>query len=100
MLRFDDKDPDTTRRYAVDFAADIPTGATIDTATVTISVEHGTDAAAADMLEGDSSVSGTEVRQMVTDGVDGVTYLLHFTATLSDDQVLQETVKLRVAEGA
>lgn len=100
MLKFDDKDPDTTRLMAVDFADDMPDGATISSASVTVSVEHGTDASPDSMRSGSYSISGTQVRQMVTGGVHGVTYLFEFTATLSDGQVLQETVKLRVAEGA
>lgn len=43
-----------------------------------------------------SRVRGTAIEFQVTNGVDRTEYLITFTVTLSDGQVLQESIKLLV----
>jgi hypothetical protein len=48
------------------------------------------------MVSGSASISGTEVAQMIIDGVDGVYYKLVYTITTSTGQTLQETATFAV----
>lgn len=82
------KDPGETITYAMDFVNVLATGETISSASVGISVYRGTDASSASVLSGASSISGSQIRQVCTLGVDGVIYRLRFVASTSSARFL------------
>lgn len=64
-------------------------GAAIITArVVTVTVLEGTDATPAAILSGVAQISGSEIRQLVQNGVAGVKYKLHCLATFDDGKKL------------
>jgi len=47
---------------------------TIDSATITVTVKSGIDGSPASMLYSSAQISGSQVRQLIAGGVDGVVY--------------------------
>lgn len=69
----DPKAPAECIPVTFDFIEDVPA---IDSATVTISVKDGSDPNVATMLFGAHMIVGAEVRQLIRNGADAVTYLV------------------------
>lgn len=86
-LEFPSKPVDATRPLVFDFTSAVPTGVTIASATATVSVWSGTDSNPSAMLSGSPSVSGLQVTQVVTAGVNGVVYVIEVDATGSDGNI-------------
>jgi len=82
---------DEKRKVDFDFAAWVPVGVTISSATATSSVYTGTDASP-DIVNGSASISGTVVTQTIggdtKKGTVGVIYDVLMQATLSDGQII------------
>lgn len=96
ILMFSEKDPTEAITYAADFAK-ILDGATLSSASVTLTVAEGTDASAASMLFGSPSVSSaTFVKQRIGLGVNGVTYRVNFNAQTSAGDTVVAAVYLPV----
>ena len=93
---YSEKDPTETITYAVDFSALVASGDSLSTATVAVSVDVGTDASSASLLFGTSTITGALVKQLITGGVDGVTYRLNFRATTTASCVYAGVVYLPV----
>jgi hypothetical protein len=72
--------------FAFRYTRLLPAGVTITAATFEISVEEGSDPAAAAMISGAASISGDKVTQLVIGGVEGVRYCLLCKADFSDGQ--------------
>lgn len=89
ILMFSEKDPTEVITYAVDFAK-VLGAAGLSAASVTITVDEGTDASSASMLFGVPAVASTTfVRQQIGLGVDTVTYRVNFNAlTTAGDTVV------------
>jgi len=83
------KDPAETVVVSFLFASEVLAGETVSSCTVVASVYAGLDPTPAAVLSGtvDLSLAPT-VMQKVAAGVDGTTYLLKATATLSTGRVL------------
>jgi len=58
----------------------------IDSATVSVSIKTGTDANPAALLYSSAQITGTQVRQLIQGGVDGVVYLIRVDATRGSEQ--------------
>jgi hypothetical protein len=97
---FDDKRITETRKYTWDFVNDVASGETLTAGTqsVTATVLKGTDASPSSIVSGTATISGTQVVQMVTGGVEAVTYALNFQVTTSEGQVLNGVGKLYISD--
>jgi hypothetical protein len=73
---------DAAEKYAVEFQFDRVLAA-ITSASCTVELLAGTDAAPDDLLDGAAQISGTSVYQRVKAGVSGCTYKLRCTAANS-----------------
>lgn len=78
---FDPKVSTEEIRLGFDFTKDLAAGESVQSATVTICVLHGVDAAAAAMLSGAPTITSPKVSQLVINGVKGVIYYIHCKAT-------------------
>lgn len=58
----------------------------IDSVTVSVSVKKGVDANPAALLFGSAQITGTDVRQLIQGGLDGVIYLIRFDAVIGDEK--------------
>lgn len=67
----------------------------IDSVTVTVSVKKGTDASPSALLLGSAQITGTDVRQLIQSGLDGVIYLIRFDIS-SGSEAYSEAVYLPV----
>lgn len=85
---------DETKPYTFYFS--LPVGVTISSASLSVTVYSGTDAAPSSLLSGADSTSGATVTQNITGGTAGVIYLLQCTATLSDASVISQAGYLAV----
>lgn len=72
-----------SRVYGFDFSRLLEPGETLVSAAFAIAVVEGTDPAAAAMLVGSASTSGSVARQRVAAGAQGVLYQVTATATTS-----------------
>jgi hypothetical protein len=79
-----------------DFVADLGTAETLISSSVTASVYTGVDASPSAVLQGSSSISGTQVNQLCTAGVVGTLYKILAQATTSLGQVLEISMYLAV----
>ena len=73
-------------------------GETASSAVWTSTVQAGEDAAASSMIDGASTESGTKSSQLVSLGVDGVTYMIRAAITSSTGQVINGEALLFVSE--
>ena len=71
---FRPKDPTTSENFFFDFTKDGP--GNLISATVTCAAIHGVDANASAMVSGTAIPDGYKIKQLITNGVLGVTYLL------------------------
>ena len=78
-----------TRTESFDFTSRLAASETISTASVAATVYSGTDASPSSIISGAASISGAQVTQKLTGGVEGVTYSLTCTANTSTSQVLK-----------
>lgn len=98
MNTFSPKDPAEQIFYSTDFSALLSAGETLSTATASLRVTSGTDAAPSAMLSGLPVITGSIVSQLVIGGVAGSTYLLGISVTTSTGQVFVEAAQLDVLE--
>ena len=80
---FSSKDPAEVVPVTFDFKNLV---ASIDSATVSISVKTGTDGNPAALLYSSAQITGTQVRQLIQGGVDGVVYLIRVDATVGTEK--------------
>lgn len=79
-----DKDPAESLLVATfAYANELQAGESIASAAITCTVLSGTDPSPASMLVGSPQISGSNVLQNFSGGVDGVTYTLRCVATMS-----------------
>lgn len=58
----------------------------IDSVVISITVKSGTDAAVASMILGSEQITGTEVKQLIQNGVDQTVYLIRADATQGSEK--------------
>jgi hypothetical protein len=90
LQSYDCKAVGETATFSYDFAQKIPVGVTI-TGVVCVAIVYMAFGAAGDtsgMMVGTATLNGTIASQLVSGGVDGVTYVLQFTATCSDGETI------------
>lgn len=85
---YDDKRVGDTEVLSVDYSKQLGAGETIISATWSVRVLSGVDAAPGNMLQGGSTTNGPKVSQMLTGGVAGVYYSPLCTALTSLGQTL------------
>ena len=76
MKSWSQKDPAETYAVAFDFSADVPSGETIASSTWTATTYSGNDSSPSSILYGSPTISGGTVKQMMTGGNSGVSYLV------------------------
>ena len=88
-----------TATFTYDFADKIPAGVTINAAVCNAIVYtgYGSVPDPSSMIVGAATVNGMVVSQLVSGGVDGVTYVLQFSATCSDGEIILGQALLPVA---
>lgn len=79
-----------------EFISDLAAGETLATPSVVCTVWSGTDASPSSMISGAPSISGSQVKQLVINGVVGVVYYLTCTVNTSLGQILVQTGYLAV----
>jgi len=94
---FSSKEPDEIDTFTCDFENRLD-AETISTATVICEVVQGVDASAAAMCSGDPVIAGSQVRQLVRNGLNGNIYKLTYTAITSGSRELIETLKIPVID--
>jgi hypothetical protein len=70
-------------QFTFDFSPIMASGETISLATSTVQVVSGTDSNPTDILVGSPVISGQQVAQRISGGLDGVIYRIEVTATTS-----------------
>jgi hypothetical protein len=70
-------------QFTFDFSPIMASGETISSATCTIEVKEGTDPTPSSIKVGSPAISGQQVAQRITGGLDGVIYRVEMTATTS-----------------
>lgn len=86
--RYSAKDPSEIEVYEVSFQKRLGHGETLTSVNSECIVVTGNDPSASGMLVGAPSISGTLVRQVVQNGLDGVTYHIKFTVNTSTGRKL------------
>ena len=94
-MKIGPKDPQEIKTAVFDFTNQLGTN-TISSAAVTVDVVRGVDAASAAMLSGAAITSGAYVRQLVANGVLGVSYALHCVVTDAAGQRHKVTAELDI----
>lgn len=89
MSTFPTKHPDEAFAIEIDFSK---YATALDSASVAIRVQSGTDATPGSVLSGSVQIVGAKVRQRVTGGVDGVRYILKVAGTAGADTWVDESV--------
>lgn len=115
MNSFQDKGTGETRTYTANFQTYINAGLTISSFAVAIALHEDSDVADTNpsaMLngaaqknaaeyrtaDGQTIATGAAVMQSIKDGILGALYVVTFTATLSDSQVIEEQATLYISE--
>lgn len=88
-----------TATFTYDFKDKIPEGVTITAVVcnVIVYMGYGSVSDPSSMIVGTATLNGTVASQMVTGGDDGVTYVLQFSATCSDGEIILGQALLPVA---
>ena len=74
-------------QFTFDYSPVLGLTETILSATCTVEVKEGTDPTPSAILVGSPSISGSQVAQRISGGLDGVIYRLQMTATTSATNV-------------
>ena len=85
-MRIESKDPKAPAEVvtvAFDFAELLTS---IDSAIISITVKAGIDANVATMILGSEQISGTEIKQLIQNGVDETVYLIRADATKGSEK--------------
>jgi hypothetical protein len=97
MIRFL-KQPSETYTIAVEFSGKLPSGASLSSGTVS-ATRMDTGATDNSVLASTSAtISGTQARVRVKQGVSGVAYKITFVVTLSNTDILEEDVLMHVVD--
>ena len=80
---FSNKDPVETEKFFWDFKFKLVGGETISTAAVTATVVSGVDPTPQNIVSGSAVISGTQVKQLIIGGGNGVVYQLDCMITTS-----------------
>lgn len=94
LERLSDKDPREVITISKGFAPLLQSGETISNPVVTAAVASGTDPNPSAILSGAPSISGSDVLQKITGGIDGVDYLITFKVNTNLGHVYVEAVIL------
>ena len=99
LQSYDCKAVAETATFSYDFALKLPAGVTITAVvcSVIIFMAYGSAGDTSGMLGGTATLNGTIASQLVSGGVDGVTYVLQFTATCSDGEIILGQALMPVA---
>ncbi len=86
-----------TLNLLFDFTSQLSSGETISAAEGTAAVYSGTDSSPSSLINGSATISGQQVTQSVTGGVEGVIYDVGMSITTSLGQILQMAGYVAVA---
>jgi len=89
------KQPAETYTIGIDFAGKLPAGATLANGTVTAMDAAGIDAPGV-ISDASATIVGNEARIKVLAGLHGQDYRIRFRMTLSNADILEEDVLMRV----
>lgn len=83
-------------QFTFDFSPVLGSTETISSATCTVEVKEGTDPSPSSIKVGSPTISGSQVAQRISGGLDGVIYRLEMTATTSLTNVYTIVADLQV----
>lgn len=93
------KQPAEEQTRGVDFTGKLPTGVAVSSATVAATdIEAGTDVSATVLGSTTASVASNVASVLMKAGTDGKRYLIEFTATLDNSDILEEDIVMLVRE--
>ena len=98
MQVLDQKSPEAVTKVTWDFLSQLGAGETLTLATVSVSVWTGVDPSPAAILDGAPSLSGSQVSQLIQDGIAGVVYKIRVQASTSLGQIVVMYSYLAVVE--
>lgn len=87
-VTFPQKNPADTLPLVFDFSSYLPTSVTVSSAVTSATVYSGTDASPTALISGSPTVSSPTVTQNTIGGVEGVTYIVSCSATLSNAAII------------
>ena len=90
------KTPNETRKYTMEFVADLPTGDTLS-GTPTITEDGGV---ASDLTFSSNTVSGTKAQVTIAGGTDGTDYVIGFRSGTTGSETVEGYGKLKVRDNA
>jgi len=83
-------------QFTFDFSPVLGSTETISSATCTVEVKEGTDPSPSSIKVGSPTISGSQVAQRISGGLDGVIYRLEMTATTSLTNIYTIVADLQV----
>lgn len=90
------KQPSETYTIGIDFTGKLPTGATLSSGTVAAVDPAGVSASGTVLSSTSATIVANEARIKVLAGTHGYDYRIRFTCTLSNADILEEDVLMRV----
>lgn len=91
------KQPSEKRTIAVEYQNELPSGVTLSSGTVSaISLADGSDASSAVLTSTTATISGTQARVQTKNGTNGVDYKITFLTTLSNTDIWEDDVVMKV----
>lgn len=90
------KQPSEAYTIGLEFLGKLPSGASPSSGTVTAYDHTGTDVSSTVLSGTTATVTGTQVRIKVLSGTHGMDYRLRFLVTLTNADILEEDVLMRV----
>lgn len=90
------KQPAETYTIGIDFTGKLPTGATVSSGTVAAFDAAGVSASGTVLSGTTATIVGNEARIKVLAGTHGQDYRIRFSVTLSNADILEEDVLMRV----
>lgn len=92
------KQPAEAYTIGLEFSGKLPTGASPSSGVVAAFDPAGTDVSGTVLSGTTATISGTQARIKVIAGTHGVDYRLRFLVTLTNSDILEEDVLMRVEE--
>jgi len=93
---FSYKSTTENEQFTFDFSPVLGSTETISSATCTVEVKEGTDPSPSSIKVGSPTISGSQVAQRISGGLDGVIYRLEMTATTSLTNIYTIVADLQV----
>lgn len=93
------KQPAEKRTIAIEYQDELATGVTLSGGTVAaVNLSDGSSASATVLVSTTATISGTQARAQVQAGTNGTDYKITFLTTLSNSDIWEDDVTMKVKE--